>query len=100
MEKQLMERAANGTIDEVDFEMIKARLSVVISELRSHIDAINVLCDEHEDELKMMGINLVLSVDSTHKVVPMKALGLYGNRKFIKERMLSEISDHLEKRYD
>lgn len=96
MEKQLLERAANGTMDEVDFEMLKARLHNVIEELQAHMHAINDICDEHEDELKMIGMNIVLAVDSTHKISPIKAMGLWGSVPFIKNRILPEIISHLE----
>lgn len=96
MEKQLLERAANGTMDEVDFEMFKARLHNTIQELHTHISAINDICDEHEDELKIMGMNIVLAVDSSHKTAPVKAMGLWGSRLFIKNKMLPEIVTHLE----
>lgn len=96
MEKQLLERAANGTMDEIDFEMFKARLHNTISELHTHINAISDICDEHEDELKMMGMNIILAVDSSRKMSPIKAMGLWGSIPFIKNRMLPEIVSHLE----
>jgi hypothetical protein len=96
MERQLLERAANGTMDEVDAEMLKARLHNTISELNSHIDAIANICDEHGDELKLMGMNIVLVVDSTCKMSPIKAMGLYGSTSFIKNKILPEITTHLE----
>lgn len=96
MEKQLLERAANGTMDEVDFEMLKARLHNTIEELQSHIHAINEICDEHEDELKIMDLSLVLVVDSPNEVVGLKAMGLFGRPSFIKEKMIPELLIKLE----
>lgn len=70
MEKQLMDKIRNHTTDDVDKEMIIARLRVVHKELRTHIDnvqkeleQISDFCEENGDEVKLLDFRLCFAYD-------------------------------------
>ena len=70
MEKQLMDKMRRHELDDIDKEMIAARLKVAHRELRAKLDAfvealkgVNKFCEEHQDEVKIMNFRLCASFD-------------------------------------
>ena len=70
MEKQLMDKIRNHTTDDVDKEMIIARLREAHKELRVHIDniqneleQISNFCEENKDEVKLLDLRLCFVYD-------------------------------------
>ena len=66
MEKHLIEKWQNNTMDEVDEEMFKARLKVVQDKVRNAMSILHDVIDNNEDELAIMGIKMIFYVDSTY----------------------------------
>lgn len=70
MEKQLMDKIRNHTTDDIDKEMIIARLKKTHRELRVYIDSVTEtleklshFCDENRDELKLLEFRLCFAFD-------------------------------------
>ena len=72
MEKHLIEKWQNGTMDEVDKEMFKARLKVVQDKVCNAMSILHDVVDNNEDELAIMGVKMIIYVDSTY---PKSAVG-------------------------
>ena len=70
MEKHLIEKWQNGTMDEVDMEMFKARLKVVQDKVCNAMSILHDVIDNNEDELAIMGIKMIFYVDSIHPKSP------------------------------
>jgi len=70
MEKSLIEKWCNGTMDEVDKDMFRARLRVASDKIMEGLRIINDATTEYEDEMKIMGICIALYVDSVYKKSP------------------------------
>ena len=70
MEKQLMDKIRNHTTDDIDKDMIMARLKFKHMELRNILDKItdgldnlSKFCEENEDEAKLLDIRLCFAYD-------------------------------------
>ena len=70
MEKQLMDKIRNHTTDEIDKDMITARLKAAHRALRDKLDAfvealegVNNFCKEHSDEVKLLNFRLCVTFD-------------------------------------
>ena len=70
MEKQLMDKIRNHTTDEIDRDMITARLKSahgelddILKELGAVLDKLHDLCDEKRDELGLLEFSFVLACD-------------------------------------
>lgn len=70
MEKQLMDKIRNHTTDEIDKDMIMARLKSahsklddILEELGTVMDKLHDLCDEKRDELGLLEFSFVLACD-------------------------------------
>ena len=70
MEKQLMDKMLRHELDDVDKDMIKARLKVTHRALREKLDVfVNALedvskfCEEHSDEVKLLNFRICVTFD-------------------------------------
>lgn len=70
MEKQLMDKIRNHTMDDIDKEMITSRLIAAHKELKAHIDTIQSeleqisdFCEENSDEVKLLELRLCFAFD-------------------------------------
>lgn len=70
MEKQLINKIRNHTTDEIDRDMIMARLKTahgelddILSELSTVMDKLHDLCNEKRDELGLLEFSFVLACD-------------------------------------
>lgn len=70
MEKSLIEKWRNDTMDEVDKDMFRARLHVAADKIIEGLRIINEATTEYEDEMKIMGICIALYADSMYKKSP------------------------------
>lgn len=70
MQKSLIEKWKNNTMDEVDEEMFRARLRVASDKIIEGLQAIHEATTEYEDEMKIMGISIVLYADSCYNKSP------------------------------
>lgn len=70
MEKQLIEKMRRNELDDVDKEMIAARLKAAHRALRVRLDAfmealedVNKFCNEHSDEVKLLNFRFCVAFD-------------------------------------
>lgn len=70
MEKQLMDKLRRHELDDVDKDMITARLKAAHRALRGKLDAfvealegVSKFCEEHSDEVKILNFRLCVSFD-------------------------------------
>lgn len=70
MEKQLMDKIRNHTTDDIDKEMIIARLKVVQSEVEDILNELNKpltrlqnLCQDKKDEMSLLDFRFILACD-------------------------------------
>lgn len=70
MEKQLMDKMRRHELDDIDKDMITARLKAAHRALRDKLDVfvaalgdINDFCKEHSDEIKLMDFRLCVAFD-------------------------------------
>lgn len=68
MEKSLFEKLKNGTCDEIDKDMIAARVKVVHQELLSCLkdlgeltEKISRICEEHKEEAFIIGFRFIMA---------------------------------------
>ncbi len=66
MEKSLIERWKNNTMDEVDKAMFRARLSVAADKIIEGLQAISDAIEQYPDEMKIMCICLSLRAGSLY----------------------------------
>lgn len=92
MEKHLIEKWRNGTMDEVDKEMFKARLNVVQDKVCKAMDLIHEVIDDNEDELAIMGIKMIVYVDSIYPKSPVGGCKVLTGPK----PELREWADHIK----
>ncbi len=66
MEKALLEKLKNGTVDEIDVDMITARVMYVLRQMfalmKDFEGKFQNLVNEYPDELKMGGLGVVVGV--------------------------------------
>lgn len=70
MEKSLLEKWKNNTMDEIDKDMFGARLRVAADKIVEGLRIINDATTEYKDELKIMGTCIALYADSMYKKSP------------------------------
>ena len=70
MEKQLIDKMRRHELDDVDKEMITARLKVAHKALREKLDVfvkaledVNKFCTEHPDEVKLLNFRMCVTFD-------------------------------------
>ena len=70
MEKSLMERLKNHTLDEIDMDMIAARLknvhnklSDVYADISKAMHRLEEIKSEHPEEVQLLGVRIVIAVD-------------------------------------
>lgn len=70
MEKQLMDKIRNHTTDDIDKDMIIARLKVVqsevediLKELNKSLDRLHDLCQDKKDETALFDFRFILACD-------------------------------------
>ena len=70
MEKSLMERLKNHTLDEIDMDMIVSRfmnvhnkLSEVYADIAKAMHRIEEIKSEHPEEVQLLGVRIVIAVD-------------------------------------
>ena len=92
MEKHLIEKWKNGTMDEVDKEMFKARLKVVRDKVCKAMGLMQDVIDNNEDELVIMGVKMILYVDSIYPKSPVGGCRVLAGPK----SDLCEWADHIK----
>ena len=70
MEKSLIEKWKNNTMDEIDKDMFRARLRVAANKIMEGLEAISDATETYPDEMKIMGICLAVYADSLYKKSP------------------------------
>ena len=70
MEKTLLEKWKNHTMDEVDKEMFNARIRVAADKIVEGLDALNTAVEQYPDEMRIMGICLSLRAGSLYSKSP------------------------------
>lgn len=113
MEKSLFEKLKNGTCDEIDKDMITARVKVVHQELLKSLkdlgkisERIGQICEEYKEEAYIIGFRLIIAAadDVSDKIfdVPeekrsdMLCESVFGNREDVQAliRAIKETIDH------
>lgn len=106
MEKSLFEKFKNGTCDEIDKDMIAARVKVVHQKLLSCLkdlgetaEKISRICEEYKEEVYLLGFRLVIAAsddvtEQKHNGVLCKSI--FGNNEDVKALLKSveETIDH------
>lgn len=108
MEKQLMDKIKNHTTDDVDKEMILARLKVAHKELHTYLDTIQKeleelaeYCRENSDEVKLLNFSLCFAFDDllAHgkgKVNGIPCLCAYGAKDEV-EKLIKGLNKAIDK---
>lgn len=113
MEKSLFEKLKNGTCDEIDEDMITARVKVVHQKLLESLrdlgkvsERIGQICEEYKEEAYILGFRLIIAAadDVSDKVfdVPeeerndMLCQSIFGEREDVQAllRAVRETIDH------
>ena len=81
MEKSLIEKWENHTMDEVDKEMFRARLRVAADKITEGLQAISDAIDQYPDEMKIMGICILLRSGSLYSKSPIGSCRVYVGDK-------------------
>ena len=70
MEKQLMDKIRNHTVDEIDTEMIIARLKakhrelrVILDKITDGLESLSQFCEDNKDEAKLLNIRMCFAFD-------------------------------------
>ena len=70
MEKQLMDKIRNHTTDEIDKDMIIARLKAahaevedILNDLSKSLDRLHNLCQDKKDEMALLDFRFILACD-------------------------------------
>lgn len=77
MEKSLIEKWRNGTMDEVDKDMFRARLRVAADKITEGLQAISDAVELYPDEMKIMGICVSLRAGSLYSKSPIGSCKIY-----------------------
>ena len=77
MEKSLIEKWQNHTMDEVDKEMFRARLRVAADKITEGLHAIDDAIDQYPDEMKIMGVCISLRAGSLYNKSPIGSCRVY-----------------------
>ena len=77
MEKALIEKWRNGTMDEVDKEMFRARLRVATNKIMDGLQAISDATELYPDEMRIMGVCLSLRAGSVYPKSPIGSCRIY-----------------------
>lgn len=77
MEKSLIEKWKNRTMDEVDKEMFRARLRVAADKITEGLQALSDATEQYSDEMKIMGICLSLRAGSLYSKSPIGSCKIY-----------------------
>lgn len=71
MEQALMDKFKNGTLDEIDKDMITARIKnvdtqigQVLEQISNNIHALSEICTEHKEEVALIGFTFVCAYDN------------------------------------
>jgi hypothetical protein len=71
MEQALMDKLKNGTLDEIDKDMIAARIKnvdkqieTVLEQLSNNIRALRNICAEYSEEASLLGFTFVCAYDN------------------------------------
>ena len=102
MEKSLLEKLRNGTMDEIDKDMMAARCKNACDRIfnvaSDCIDRLDEVCKEFDDEVRLMGISLVFSgqVKALHRMDKDTECGLViGTTKNV-SALLDKIREELK----
>ena len=97
MEKSLIEKWKNHTMDEVDKEMFRARLRVAADKITEGLKAIDDAIDQYPDEMKIMGICISLRAGSLYNKSPIGSCRVYLGDKDKLIAWAKEVQEDLEK---
>ena len=97
MEKSLIEKWQNHTMDEVDKEMFRARLRVAADKITEGLHAIDDAIDQYPDEMKIMGICISLRAGSLYNKSPIGSCRVYLGDKDKLIAWAKEAQEDLEK---
>ena len=84
MEQALMDKLMNGTLDEIDKDMVVARIKnvdkqieKVLEQISDNIRALRDICAEHSDEASLLGFTFVCAFDNKMQQFQRKKHGTY-----------------------
>lgn len=97
MEKSLIEKWKNNTMDEVDKEMFRARLRVAANKIVEGFQTIEYAVDAYSDEMKIMGVCISLRAGSLHSKSPIGSGRIYVGDKDKLISWAKELQEELEK---
>lgn len=97
MQKSLIEKWKNNTMDEVDKEMFRANLRVAANKITDAFQAIIDAMEQYPDELKIMGICVSLRAGSLYSKSPIGSCRMYVGDKNKLMSWAKELQEELEK---
>lgn len=97
MQKSLIEKWKNNTMDEVDKEMFRANLRVAANKLTDAFQTISDAMEQYPDELKIMGICISLRAGSLYSKSPIGSCRMYVGDKNKLMFWAKELQEDLEK---
>lgn len=84
MEQALVDKLKNGTLDDIDEDMIIARISnvdkrieAVLKHISANIHILSDICDEYKEEVSLLGFTFVCAYDNNVQQVQRKKHGIY-----------------------
>lgn len=84
MEQALMDRLKEGTLDDIDKDMITARvknvdkrIETVLAQISADIRVLGGICSEYQEEVSLLGFSFVCSYDSKLQQFQRKKHGTY-----------------------
>lgn len=97
MEKSLIEKWKNHTMDEVDKEMFRARLRVAADKVTEGLQAISDAVEQYPDEMKIMGICVSLRAGSLYDKSPIGSCKIYVGDTDKLRTWAKDLQEELEK---
>lgn len=71
MEKSLVDKLKNGTLDSIDEDMVVARIrnvdkqiEKVLEQISTSIHALSDICEEHKEEVVLLGFTFICAFDT------------------------------------
>lgn len=84
MEKSLVDKLKNGTLDSIDEDMIVARLHNVnkqiegaLEQISKSIHALSDICDNHKEEVVLLGFTFICAFDDKPQKESRRKRGTY-----------------------
>ena len=84
MEQALMDKLKEGTLDDIDKDMITARIKnvnkqieAVLGQISAGIRVLGGICSEHQEEVSLLGFSFVCAYDNNIQQIGHKKHGTY-----------------------